>query len=129
MGLGLGLGLGKGTVVVVPEILGAFFHEAIGEGLDVLLWGYRVVSSDSGRRRGRRRRRGSGREGGANVGANACLVELLLLFEESSLFVSGTLLVHTLPLPLVHPSRKCARTTSHVTNHPQVPRRRRHLLP
>lgn len=38
---------------------------------------------------------------GADLGADAGLVELLLLAKEGSFFVSGPLLVHALPLPLV----------------------------
>ena len=55
-----------------------------------------------------------GCELGADVGANASLIELFLLFEESLLFVSGALLVHALPLPLVDAAGEGAGAAAHV---------------
>lgn len=55
------------------------------------------------------------------MGANASWVELLLLLDESVLFVSGELLVHALPLPLVHAAGKGARTATHVSERNPVP--------
>lgn len=100
--------------MVVPEVFGAFFDEAIGEGFDVVVRGEGAVGGGGG---------GLvvGGEGGADVGANASLVELLLLFDESVLFVSGELLVHALPLPLVHAAGKGSGTATHASERNPVP--------
>lgn len=101
------LGAAEGPVVLVPEVLGAGPAEAVGEGADV------------GARRGgplslRRSLRGGAREaGGADLGAEAGEVELLLVAEEPPLLLPRQLLVHPLVLPLGQPSRERARSAPH----------------
>ena len=57
------------------------------------------------------------------MGANTSLVELFFLEEEPSLFVSGSLLVHSLPLPLVYSARECAGPTAHGSDDDEVAER------
>lgn len=97
----------EGPVVLVPEVLGAGPAEAVGEGADV------------GARRGgplapRWSFRGGAREaGGADLGAEAGEVELLLVAEEPPLLLPRQLLVHAFVLPLRQPARERARPTPH----------------
>jgi hypothetical protein len=91
------------TVVLVPEVLGAGPEEAVGEGPDVgargggpapVAWG---GGGGSG---------GAGEVGGADLGAEAGEVELLLVTEQAPLLLPRQLLVHPLVLPLGQPARE-----------------------
>lgn len=96
------------AVVLVPEILGAVLHEPIGEGFDVAVGVHGAVVV------GVLSRVGFGDELGPDLGAEAGLVELLLLVEEASLFVLGALLVHALPFPLGDATGEGAGPAAHV---------------
>ena len=52
-------------------------------------------------------------EFGSDLGADSSLVELLFLFKETFFFLLRSLLVHSLPLPLVDASGEGSRTSAH----------------
>lgn len=96
-----------GPVVFVPEILGAGQEEAVGEGADVGARGGGPVAVVG------RGGAGGGQAGGADLGAEAGEVELLLVAEEPPLLVPRELLVHPLVLPLRQPARERPRPAPH----------------
>jgi hypothetical protein len=113
-----GPGAAERPVVLVPEVLGAGLAESVGEGADV---GARRGGPVAGRRG---RVGGAWEAGGADLGAEAGEVELLLVAEEAALLLPRQLLVHPLVLPLGQPARERARPAPHRRREKRRRRRR-----